>query len=195
MAAEAAPAALVVATRAAVGGCGPGHVLAPQRTALEDGQGQGGRELKYTAALRTKPLPPPRRLVPSTLRSTPGRTRARHQPPGGQPRSLGCCRRRGWGGTWGSAASWCSTPCCRHWGREEVPEVRAAAHIRAVDGDDEDMRQLAEASRTSRARRKRKRRKKKVPKSSSSTLLPRGRAGDQGIMHEYADGETEEVIE
>ena len=42
MAAEAAPTALVVATRAAVGCCGPGHVLAPQRTALEDGRGQGG---------------------------------------------------------------------------------------------------------------------------------------------------------
>ena len=82
-------------------------------------------------------------------------------------------------------------PCCRRW---EVPEVRAAAFIRAVDGDDEDMRQLAEASRTSRARRKRKRRKK-APKYSSSTLLPRGRAGDQGIMHEYADGGTEDVIE
>ena len=66
MAAEAAPTALVVATRAAVGGCGPGHVLAPQRTALDDGQGQGGgRELNFTAAFRL--MPSPRRLVSSTF--------------------------------------------------------------------------------------------------------------------------------
>ena len=86
---------------------------------------------------------------------------------------------------------------------EKVPEVRASAFIRAVDGDDEDMRQLAAASRaredaasrTSRARRKRKRRKKKTPKSSSSALLPRRRAGDQGIMLEYADDEIEDVLE
>ena len=56
-------------------------------------------------------------------------------------------------------------------GGEEVPEVRAAAFSRAVDGDDEDMRQLAEASRTSQARRKRKKRRGKTPTSSSSALL------------------------
>ena len=86
---------------------------------------------------------------------------------------------------------------------EEVPEVRASAFIRAVDGDDEDMRQLAAASRaredaasrTSWARRKRKSRKKKTPKSSSSALFPRRRAGDQGIMLEYADDEIEDVLE
>ena len=37
-AAKAATTALVVATRAAVDCCGPGHVYAPQRTAPEDGQ-------------------------------------------------------------------------------------------------------------------------------------------------------------
>ena len=43
MAAKAAPSALVVATRAADGGCSPGHVSAPQRpTGTEDGQDRGG---------------------------------------------------------------------------------------------------------------------------------------------------------
>ena len=90
---------------------------------------------------------------------------------------------------------------------EEVPEVRASAFIRAVDGDDEDMRQLASVSRArneaekaasssrGKRRKKRKRRRKKTPKSSSSALLPRRRAGDQGIMLEYADDETEDVLE
>ena len=59
MAAKAAPSALVVATRAADGGCSPGHVSAPQRpTGTEDGQDRGGsRETNYTATLR-KMLPP-----------------------------------------------------------------------------------------------------------------------------------------
>ena len=43
MAAKAAPSALVVATRAADGGCSPGHVPAPQRaTGTGDGQDGGG---------------------------------------------------------------------------------------------------------------------------------------------------------
>ena len=43
MAAKAAPSALVVATRAADGGCSPGHVPAPQcPTGTEDGQDRGG---------------------------------------------------------------------------------------------------------------------------------------------------------
>ena len=49
MAAEAAPAALVVATRAAVVGCGPGHVFAPQRTARRwpwSGEGGGGARVE-----------------------------------------------------------------------------------------------------------------------------------------------------
>ena len=42
-AAKAATTALVVATRAAVDRCGPGHVQAPLRpTGTEDGQGRGG---------------------------------------------------------------------------------------------------------------------------------------------------------
>ena len=46
-------------------------------------------------------------------------------------------------------------------------------------------------------RKKRKRRKKKLPKTSSSSFLhgSRGGAGDQGIMHDFADDETEDVIE
>ena len=40
-ASEAAAAALVVATRAAVDRCGPGHV-APSPTGTEEGQGRGG---------------------------------------------------------------------------------------------------------------------------------------------------------
>ena len=43
MAAKAAPSALVVATRAADGGCSPGHVPAPQcPTGTEDGRVRGG---------------------------------------------------------------------------------------------------------------------------------------------------------
>ena len=60
MAAKAAASALVVATRAADGGCGPGLVSAPQR---------------------------PRRLVPGTLRWTPGRTWVR-PPAAGRPAPL-----------------------------------------------------------------------------------------------------------
>ena len=62
LAAEAAPSALVVATRAADGRCGPGHVYPPlSPTGTEDGQGQGGGggELKNTAALREMSPPPP----------------------------------------------------------------------------------------------------------------------------------------
>ena len=58
--------------------------------------GQGGeREKNHTATLR-KMLPPPRRLVPSTLRWMPGKTLGRHQPPGGQHRCLRCCGRSGY---------------------------------------------------------------------------------------------------
>ena len=56
----------------------------------------GGNELHYTAKIRN--IPPPRRLVPSTLRWMPGRTLGRHQPPGGQHRCLRCCRRSGFSG-------------------------------------------------------------------------------------------------
>ena len=38
-----------------------------------------------------------------------------------------------------------------------------------------------------------KKRKKKTPKSSSSALLPRRRAGDQGVMLEYAEDELKEI--
>ena len=41
-------------------------------------------------------------------------------------------------------------------------------------------------------RKKRKRRKKKLPKTSSS-FLRRGGAWNEGIMHEYAEGDTEDV--
>ena len=94
-------------------------------------------------------------------------------------RSVGCGRRHyrsrgrrgGWDSTRGIGYELVLNPVLPPLG-EEVPELRASAFMRAVDGDDEDMRQLAEASRTSWARMKRKRRKKKVPKSSSSALLP-----------------------
>ena len=48
-----------------------------------------------------------------------------------------------------------------------------------------------------RKKRRRTRRKKQLPKGSSSLFLRGscGGAGDQGIMHEYAVGETEDVIE
>ena len=60
MAAEAASSAFVVQTRTADGGCGPGHVLAPQRTALDDGQGQGGaRDEVHGRAPDDAPPPPP----------------------------------------------------------------------------------------------------------------------------------------
>ena len=55
-----------------------------------------GRELKNTAAFR---MPLPGGWCPVFCD---GRRRGRgrwHQPPGGQHRSLRCCRRRGWGGT------------------------------------------------------------------------------------------------
>ena len=78
MAAKAAPSALVVATRAADGGCTPGHVPAPQcPTGTEDGQDKG------ESARRT-----------TRLRSV------RCSPPGGWCPAL-CDGRRGgrWGGT------------------------------------------------------------------------------------------------
>ena len=61
MAAKAAPSALVVATRAADGGCSPGHVSAPQRpTGTEDGQDRGGaRDEQHGYAPEDAPPPPP----------------------------------------------------------------------------------------------------------------------------------------
>ena len=58
--------------------------------------GQGREREKNYTATPWKDAPSPRRLVPSTLRWTPGRTLGRHQPPGGQHRCLRCCRRRGY---------------------------------------------------------------------------------------------------
>ena len=58
---------------------------------------------------------------------------------------------------------------------------------------------LDEPSSSSRGKRrkKRKRREKKLPKTSSSSFFRGscGGAGDQGIMHEDVDGETEDVTE
>ena len=62
MAAKAAPSALVVATRAADGGCSPGHVPAPQcPTVTEDGQdrGRARKELHGYAPKDAPPHPAP----------------------------------------------------------------------------------------------------------------------------------------
>ena len=57
-------------------------------TGTEDGQDrEGAREELHGSAPEDDP---PRRLVPSTLRWTPGRTWERHQPPGGQHRCWRC---------------------------------------------------------------------------------------------------------
>ena len=66
-----------------------------RRLRLWRGPGSGNEQY-YTAKFRN--IPPPRRLVPSTLRWMPGRTWVRHQPPGGQHRCLRCCRRTGFSG-------------------------------------------------------------------------------------------------
>ena len=58
MAAKAAPSALVVATRAADGGCSPGHVPGPQcPTGTEDGQDRGG-SARRTTRLRSRRCSP-----------------------------------------------------------------------------------------------------------------------------------------
>ena len=77
-----------------------------QRPEMARAGGGGGRELKYTAAFRR--MPSPRRLVPSSLRWTPGRTMGRHQPPGGQHHCLRCCRRNRFSG---APQSRSLTPC------------------------------------------------------------------------------------
>ena len=56
--AAAATTALVVATRAAVDRCGPGHVPAPQRTAPGDGQGRGGESDALHGEVPEQPTPP-----------------------------------------------------------------------------------------------------------------------------------------
>ena len=99
------------------------------RTNITVPHGDRGRPRQGVSARRTTrlrsgrrlpppPLPPtpPRRLVPSTLRWTPGTTWETHQPPGGQHRCWRCGRRRDSGGTRGSASSLCSTPWCRSMG-------------------------------------------------------------------------------
>ena len=97
MAAKGSAVCARVATRAADGGCSPGHVSAPPQSPHgargRPGQG-GGRELKYTAAFRK--MPSPRRQVRCTSRWTPGRMTVPHLPPRGQHRCLRCCRRHGY---------------------------------------------------------------------------------------------------
>ena len=92
MAAKAAPSALVVATRAADGGCS-GHGSAPQRpTGTEDGQDREG-SARRTTRLRSGRCSPAGGWCPALSDGRPGRTMERHQPPGGQHRCLRCCRR------------------------------------------------------------------------------------------------------
>ena len=217
MAAEAAPTALVVATRAAVGCCGPGHVFAPQRTALEDGQGPGrGRETNYTAAHRTKPLPQEPgtqyyNLNDECVPELSGMRPAALQ----EPRSQAGDERHG-GVGWelvintsvpqlgrdlgGSSVEEMEVLHCLHETLLRVPAAKRVGKLvmeELLGRHEQEGGGAGSSNKMGRRRKKRKRRKKKLPKGSSSSFLQglRGGAGDQGIMHEYADGETEDVIE
>ena len=92
------------------------HTALRRQTMARAGE---GREMHSTAVFRK--MPSPRRLVPGTLRWTPGRTWVRHQPPSGQHRCLRCCRRCGFSGApWSRSStlcwwSQCSMFLCRRW--------------------------------------------------------------------------------
>ena len=86
--------------------------------------GRGARDELHGYA--PEDAPPPRRLVPGTLRWTPGRTWVRHQPRGGQHRCLRCCRRNGYS----SAPQSRSSTLCR-W---SIASCVCAAEGRTVGG-------------------------------------------------------------
>ena len=170
-------AAFVVPTRTADRPHGPGHVFAPQRTAPR--VGKWVREEVHGRV----PQKPGTQYYAMDDESVPGLSGTRPaalQEPRPQGEVVRHC---------GSGYELVLDATVLQLEREEVEAPMINVLRRVID--------LLEAERATssrnKIRKKTKRRKKELPKTSSSSFFRRGGAGDQGILHGYAEVEAKVV--